>query len=77
MGYANPEMDKLLDQGRQTVDLDARKQIYAQVQQLIQQDVPSFYAWDRPFVSVTASRFTGYKNTILSFFNELQDWSMA
>jgi peptide/nickel transport system substrate-binding protein len=77
MGYANPEMDKLLDQGRQTVDLDARKQIYAQVQQLLQQDVPSFYAWDRPFVSVTASRFTGYKNTILSFFNELQDWSMA
>jgi peptide/nickel transport system substrate-binding protein len=77
MGYSNPAMDKLLDQGRQTVDLDARKQIYAQVQQLIQQDVPSFYAWDRPFVSVTASRFTSYKNTILSFFNELQDWSVA
>ncbi|MBV9326784.1 MAG: ABC transporter substrate-binding protein [Chloroflexi bacterium] len=77
MGYSNPEMDTLLDQGRQTVDLDARKQIYAQVQQLIQQDVPAFYAWDRPFVSVTASRFTGYKNTILSFFNDLQDWSLA
>jgi peptide/nickel transport system substrate-binding protein len=76
-GYSNPDMDKLLDQGRRTIDLDTRKQIYAQVQQLINQDVPIFYAWDRPFVSVTSNRYTGYKNTILSFFNELEEWSQS
>jgi peptide/nickel transport system substrate-binding protein len=77
MGYSNPQMDQLLDQGRQTADLDKRKQIYAQIQQIINQDVSSFYAWDRPFVSVTSNKYTGYKNTILSFFNELEDWSQA
>jgi peptide/nickel transport system substrate-binding protein len=77
VGYSNPDMDRLLDQGRRTVDIDARKQIYAQIQQLINQDVPIFYAWDRPFVSVTSTRYTGYKNTILSFFNELEEWSQT
>ena len=77
LGYANPEMDKLLDQGRREIDQDKRKQIYAQVQQLILQDVPVFYAWDRPFVSVTSTKYAGYKNTILSFFNELEDWYQA
>jgi peptide/nickel transport system substrate-binding protein len=76
-GYSNPEMDRLLDQGRQTVDVDKRKQIYAQIQQIINRDVPAFYAWDRPFVSVTSNKYAGYKNTILSFFNELEDWSQA
>jgi peptide/nickel transport system substrate-binding protein len=77
IGYNNAEMDRLLDQGRTTIDLDKRKQIYSQVQQLLLQDVPVFYAWDRPFVSVTSNKYTGYKNTILSFFNDLQDWSQA
>ena len=76
-GYSNPEMDRLLDEGRRTVDLDKRKQIYAQVQRIIVQDVPAFYAWDRPFVSVISNKYTGYKNTILSFFNELEDWTQA
>jgi peptide/nickel transport system substrate-binding protein len=77
VGYSNPEMDRLLDEGRRATDLDKRKQIYAQIQQLIATDAPVFYAWDRPFVSVTSSKYTGYKNTILSFFNELEDWSQA
>jgi len=76
-GYANPDMDRLLDEGRRTVDLDKRKQVYAQIQQIIAQDVPAFYAWDRPFVSVTSTKYTGYKNTILSFFNELEEWSQV
>lgn len=76
-GYSNPEMDKLLDEGRKATDLEKRKQIYAQVQQLINTDVPIFYAWDRPFVSVTSNKYTGYKNTILNFFAELEEWSLV
>ncbi|MBV9544171.1 MAG: ABC transporter substrate-binding protein [Chloroflexi bacterium] len=77
LGYSNPQMDQLLDQGRREIDQAKRTQIYSQVQQLILQDVPVFYAWDRPFVSVVSSKYTGYKNTILNFFNELEDWSQA
>ena len=32
--FSDPDMDKLLDQGRSTPDMDSRKQIYAQAQQV-------------------------------------------
>ncbi|MFT4044053.1 MAG: ABC transporter substrate-binding protein [Gordonia sp. (in: high G+C Gram-positive bacteria)] len=40
-GYANPEVDKLAQQGRETPDGDARKQIYAKIQQIVAQDSPN------------------------------------
>src|SRR5207248_1366010 len=39
--YSNPQVDKLLDQGVQTVDRSQRKQIYAQVQEILARDVPA------------------------------------
>lgn len=73
-GYANPEMDRLLEEGRRTLDIEKRKQIYGQVQELIQRDVPVFYAWDRPFIAVVTKQYQGYVNTVLSFFERLEEW---
>lgn len=39
-GYNNPEMDRLAEAGRQEVDFEARKAIYAQARTLLNQDVP-------------------------------------
>ncbi|MEX2292540.1 MAG: ABC transporter substrate-binding protein [Acidimicrobiales bacterium] len=38
--YSNPEVDKLLDEARQTADFDARKAKYDLVQQITGEDVP-------------------------------------
>jgi peptide/nickel transport system substrate-binding protein len=38
--YVNPEMDRLIEAGRSTVDLEKRKLIYAQVQQILARDLP-------------------------------------
>lgn len=73
-GYSNPEMDRLLEEGRRTLDTEKRKEIYGRVQELIQQDVPVFYAWDRPFINVVTKDFAGYVNTVLSFFERLEEW---
>jgi peptide/nickel transport system substrate-binding protein len=73
-GYANPEMDRLLEEGRRTTDIEKRKLVYARVQELIVQDVPIFYAWDRPFIRVTTNKFAGYQNTLLYFYEHLEDW---
>lgn len=43
-GYANPDMDKLLDQSRQ-LDGQARAQVYAQVLAKIREDVPYIYLY--------------------------------
>jgi len=39
-GYSNPEVTKLVDEGRQTLDSDERAEIYAQVQQIVADEVP-------------------------------------
>jgi peptide/nickel transport system substrate-binding protein len=41
----NPEIDRLIDEGRTTVDQQSRKQIYAQVQQILARDLPYIDLW--------------------------------
>ncbi len=73
-GYANPQLDALLEEGRQTLDQGKRKAVYDQVQALLLEDVPVYWAWDRPFIYVTTKAFQGYENNLLTLFQELEDW---
>lgn len=43
--YVNPEIDRLIDEGRTTVDQQRRRQIYAQVQQILARDLPYIDLW--------------------------------
>ncbi len=52
--YLNPEMDRLFDEGRHTVDLQARKQVYQRISQLIYRDkplIPTVYLQNRVLVA--------------------------
>ena len=40
--YSNPELDKLLEEGRQALDLNARKTAYQKAAAIIAQDLPYF-----------------------------------
>jgi ABC-type transport system substrate-binding protein len=43
--YANPRVDSLIDQARQELDPNIRKQLYAEVQDILAQDLPSINLW--------------------------------
>jgi peptide/nickel transport system substrate-binding protein len=43
--YSNPKLDALIDQARREVDLKSRRQLYAQVQQILAEDVPYIDLW--------------------------------
>jgi peptide/nickel transport system substrate-binding protein len=43
--YVNPEMDRLIEAGRNTVDQEKRRLIYAQVQQILARDLPYINLW--------------------------------
>lgn len=43
--YVNPELDRLIDAGRATVDQEKRRAIYAQVQQVLARDLPYINLW--------------------------------
>jgi ABC-type transport system substrate-binding protein len=43
--WNNPEGDRLLEEGRQELDQDKRKAIYAEFQNLIHEDLPYYFTW--------------------------------
>ncbi len=77
-GYSNPALDALLDQGRQELDIEKAKVIWKQVQVILQDDVPMFFAWYRPFIHVVNQRYAGYVDSNLDagLFERLQDWTV-
>lgn len=58
--YSNPAMDRLVEAGMTTIDLAARKEIYAQVQQLAADDLPYVSLWWVDNVAVMNRRLVGF-----------------
>jgi peptide/nickel transport system substrate-binding protein len=58
--YSNPTMDRLVEAGMSTVDLDARKKIYSQVQQLAADELPYVSLWWVDNVAVMNRRLEGF-----------------
>ncbi|HKB80377.1 MAG TPA: ABC transporter substrate-binding protein [Thermoanaerobaculia bacterium] len=58
--YQNPEVDKLLQQGRSTFDQAKRRQAYVQVQKILQQDLPYISLYLQDNVAVMRSNIDGY-----------------
>lgn len=61
--YRNAEVDRLTTLGRQEVDLDKRKQIYAEVQRLVAEDVPVVPLWHEDNVVLSNTDVEGYAMT--------------
>ncbi|MHB8647821.1 MAG: ABC transporter substrate-binding protein [Thermomicrobiales bacterium] len=70
--YSNPQLDTILKQAVQTLDIEQQKVLYKQVQQIIMDDVPTYFAWYRPFLHVIKAKFAGYTDSNLNeglFYN--------
>jgi len=59
MFYSNPQVDKLLDQERVTVNTSQRNAIFAQIQQVLFQDAPWIWLAQQNNLSGTSARVTG------------------
>jgi peptide/nickel transport system substrate-binding protein len=59
--YSNLEMDRLVEAGKTTVDPDARKKIYAQVQRLAADDLPYVSLWWVDNIAVMNRRLVGFE----------------
>jgi peptide/nickel transport system substrate-binding protein len=61
--YRNAEVDRLTALGRQELSRDARKQIYAEVQRLVAEDVPIVALWHEDNVVLSNIDVQGYTMT--------------
>ncbi|MEA2574310.1 MAG: peptide/nickel transport system substrate-binding protein, partial [Chloroflexia bacterium] len=58
-GFAAPEADNLLVEGRSTYDFNRRKEIYARVQQIIADQLPFYFLWSEKFGVVAGPKLHG------------------
>jgi len=69
--YINPEVDRLLEAGRLTVDIAERRAIYHQVDQALNYDLPYIWLFQRHLVRGVAKRIDGLaESPIGTIFNE-------
>lgn len=59
-GYSNPDVDELLDQGRQETDEDARKEIYDEAAQIIVDDASYIYFYNPDIINAWVPEVSGY-----------------
>ncbi|MFC3687110.1 ABC transporter substrate-binding protein [Aquipuribacter hungaricus] len=60
-GYSNPEVDDLLTRAAAETDEDARKDLYAQAEQLVVDDVSYLFLFNPDVVEAWSSSVTGYE----------------
>ncbi|HMK24315.1 MAG TPA: ABC transporter substrate-binding protein [Terriglobales bacterium] len=54
--YSNPRIDTLVDEARSELDLNVRKKLYAQIQEILAEDLPSINLWYLDNVLVHSKR---------------------
>jgi len=59
-GYANPEVDELLERGRAETDPDARKEIYAEAATQIADDASYIYLYNPSVIQAWSPDLEGY-----------------
>ena len=58
--YSNPEVDKLLEKGRTTIDREKRKKIYKEAQKLMNQDAPMVFLYANSQTSAYLEKVKGF-----------------
>lgn len=74
--YCNPDVDALFEAGRTTLDLEARKAIYSQIQQLLVDDAPLIFTFYRPIILAYSSRIEGVNQAPGNPYWNIWEWTL-
>ncbi len=74
VGYSNSEVDKLLEQGRYTLDQKKRKKIYYKFQEILAEDQPYTFLYIPMSLEAIHKRFQGVKLSALGIGYNIEEW---
>jgi peptide/nickel transport system substrate-binding protein len=74
VGYANPEVDRLLEQGRRTFDQEARQRIYRQVHRRLYEDQPYTFLFVPDALPIVSARFRNVVATPIGIGYNFIEW---
>ena len=76
--YSNPDLDVLLKQATEELDQEAAKLIYKDIQAILMDDLPTFFAWYRPFLHTVDNRFAGYTDSAaFGLHHTIENWTVT
>ena len=75
--FSDPEIDRLLDEGRATVDPAHRKEIYGQVERLIAEAAPALFLFTRTAYFALGSDVRGFEPTPIDTWETLKRTSVG
>jgi peptide/nickel transport system substrate-binding protein len=73
-GYANPEVDRLLEAGRSSCIQKDRVGYYHRIQQILAEDLPMIFLFTRDSLPVVSSRIHGVKVAPAGIFYNFDQW---
>ncbi|HUG37908.1 MAG TPA: ABC transporter substrate-binding protein, partial [Candidatus Limnocylindrales bacterium] len=73
-GYSNPEMDRLLEQGRASCHEDARRPSYHRIQEILAEDLPMLFLYSRDSLPVVAARVRGVQPGPAGILHNFTEW---
>jgi peptide/nickel transport system substrate-binding protein len=79
-GYANPQVDELFRQASNELDESRRKQLYDEIQQLVNADLPSHYLYAIKAIDVFSNKVQGVvprRGDRLDYNDGVLGWSVA
>jgi len=74
IGYKNVELDKLLEEGRKTFDIEKRKQIYFKVQEILHDDQPYTFLYYPMSLPIIHKRFKGIEPAPSGITHNFERW---
>ena len=72
--YANPEVDVLLDRGRQTCRVEERAAAYRRVHAILADELPVLFLYHRDSLTVLSSRIRGPRPSPAGIMHNFNEW---
>lgn len=76
-GYSNPRVDELSTQAFGTLDREARKRAYFEVQELVARDVVRLFLYSENELHAVAAGLTGVQPHPVNIFWNIKDWRLG
>ncbi len=69
MNYRNPHLDELLTAAKIETDLDKRRQMYAEAQKIVHDELPEIFIMDMFYTSIWNKRVHGLITNGISMYS--------
>lgn len=76
-GFATPELDKILAEGANTTDIDARKEAYKKLAIYMNEQIPWMYLFEQNITIAANSKVKGFDPSLFRDFSDAENWSIS